>query len=276
MKKFNRNTSIVLIIFFVLVTSYAAVDLLSLPVEILDAVGVSENSKIQKAQGVAFSSYIVLVVDFFIVLLLIFMFSMNNVNHMAENIVYVEREKQREANDGEDEKSDKVSDEILHKFSSLAASPFNDQKERYNRLLSFLCNEVDASTGALYLTKESEGRRIQEYVAGYAFYLPDSGKLSYEFGEGLVGQSAKSGQDIIINNDVPQGYIKVISGLGEGTPNNLMIIPIKTGDTVNGILEIAGFKTFMQRELDLLKKAGSHFLEEDQISVQSKVDNEVN
>ncbi|MEM1137248.1 MAG: hypothetical protein AAGI07_15525 [Bacteroidota bacterium] len=87
MKSFNRNISIFLIILFVLVTSYATIDLLSLPTDILDAIGISENTKIEKAKEEAFSAYSVLIFDFFIVLLLIFMFSMNNVNHLADNIV---------------------------------------------------------------------------------------------------------------------------------------------------------------------------------------------
>jgi len=265
MKKFNRNTSIILIIFFVLVTSYAAIDLLSLPTEILEAIDISENSKIKEAQSVAFDSYIVLVVDFFIVLLLIFMFSMNNVNHMAENIVYIEREKQSKESELNHEETGVVLDEILHNFSSIGNSSFENSKERNEKLLSYLCNEVEASTGALYINKEIDSKRILEFESGYAFYLPDSGKISYEFGEGLVGQAAASGQEIIINGDIPQGYIKVISGLGEGTPNNLAIIPIKNEDTVNGILEIAGFKAFSELHIELLKKATSYFHEDENI-----------
>lgn len=259
MKKFNRNTSIILIIFFVLVTSYAAIDLLSLPTEILEAIDISENSKIKDAQSVAFDSYIVLVVDFFIVLLLIFMFSMNNVNHLAENIVYIEREKQSKEDELNDEETGLILDEILHNFSSIASGSFTNSKEKYDKLLSFLCNEIEASTGAVYITKEYEGKSVLEYVSGYAFYLPDSRTISYEFGEGLVGQAAISGQELIINGDIPQGYIKVISGLGEGTPNNLVIIPIKNEDSVNGILEIAGFKAFSDLQIELLKKATSYF-----------------
>ncbi len=274
MKKFNRNTSIVLIVLFILVTSYAAVDLLSLPTEILEAIGVSENSMIEKAKSVAYTSYIVLVLDFFIVLLLIFMFSMNNVNHMAENIVYVEREKKADSDMQKETVQGFDIEEALHKCSAIANSGFENLKEKHSKLLGAVCNEVGASTGAVYETVTEDDKRLQKFVAGFAFYLPDSENLKYEFGEGLVGQVAKSGNEIVVSDDVPQGYIKVLSGLGEGSPNNLIILPIKEKEAVKGILELAGFKKFNQDEIDFLRKVSTYFYEKDEALVENEVEQE--
>ncbi len=43
-------------------------------------------------------------------------------------------------------------------------------------------------------------------------------------------------------NDLPEGYVKVISGLGSHKPEYLAIIPLLDRDEVIGILEIATFK----------------------------------
>ena len=274
MKKFNRNTSIVLIVFFILVTSYAAVDLLSLPTEILEAIGVSENTKLEKAKDVAFTSYMVLVLDFFIVLLLIFMFSMNNVNHMAENIVYVEREKKEKNQKQTEVKHGFDVDAALHKCSTIANGNYETDKEKYNKLLAVICEEIKVSTGALYETLVEGDKRTLKYVTGFAFYLADSESLQFEFGEGLVGQAAKSGNEILVSNDVPQSYIKVLSGLGESSPNNLIILPIKEKEAVKGILELAGFNQFSQSEIDFLRKASAYFYSEEKVKVEEGVEQE--
>lgn len=266
MKTFNRNISIVLIILFVLVTFYAAIDLLSLPNDILESIGISENTKIEQARKVAFSSYTVLIIDFFIVLLLIFMFSMNNINHMAENIVYVEKEKQAEDQENYRRDGDNIAmEESLHKLQSLSISEYDSDKKKFEKLLAFVCNEVKASAGALYTTVTYDNLKFQEFVAGYAFYMPDSEKLKFEFGEGLVGQAAKSGNDVIISEAMPQGYIKITSGLGEAEPNNLSIIPIKIDEDVKGVLEIASFSKFNQSQINFLKEASSYIISIDDV-----------
>jgi len=276
MKKFNRNTSIILIVLFILVTSYAAIDLLSLPIDILDSIGVSENTKVKKAQDVAFGSYIVLVLDFFIVLLLIFMFSMNNVNYMAENIVYVESEKKSEENELEEVQFGFDLEAAIHRVSTLANNNFENTKDKHTKLLNAICHEVEAVTAALYETDdEVDGKRFQKFNVGFAFYMPDSESLRYEFGEGLVGQAAKSSREIIINGEIPEGYIKVLSGLGESTPNNLIVLPIKEEESVKGILELAGFKKFEQKEIDFLRRASTYFTEDEENVVSDQVEEQI-
>ena len=48
----------------------------------------------------------------------------------------------------------------------------------------------------------------------------------------------------------------ITSGLGEATPNCLVIVPLKFNDAVEGILEIASFKPFQQHEIDFLERIG--------------------
>jgi putative methionine-R-sulfoxide reductase with GAF domain len=64
--------------------------------------------------------------------------------------------------------------------------------------------------------------------------------LSYEFGEGLIGQSAAGARTLYVD-DIPEGYIKIISGLGSASPKYLLIVPMKQQDHATGVLEIASF-----------------------------------
>ena len=127
---------------------------------------------------------------------------------------------------------------------------------RLERVLRTLCNQLEACQGALFLTIESEGRRFIDFRAGYAYCLPESGQLRFEFGEGLAGQVAKEGQGVHLSS-VPDQYIAVLSGLGKASPNHLIIAPIhRSGEStpVAGVLEIASFRAFTAVDEELIQR----------------------
>ena len=51
---------------------------------------------------------------------------------------------------------------------------------------------------------------------------------------------------------VPEGYVKISSGLGEAAPANLAIVPILFEDQVLGVIELASFAPFSQVQTDFL------------------------
>jgi hypothetical protein len=114
------------------------------------------------------------------------------------------------------------------------------EKEAVYAALQVVCKQLDAGQGALYVAKESKGKRIVELTGGYALNRGESSVLSFEYGEGLVGQVAATGQTLAID-DVPEGYITIISGLGSASPRYLLIVPVKTKERLVGVLEIASF-----------------------------------
>lgn len=73
---------------------------------------------------------------------------------------------------------------------------------------------------------------------------------SFAIGEGLVGQVAMEKMPITLT--APQDYIRIGSGLGEGPPACVSVIPFIMGERVLGVLEVASFQRFTQREIDLL------------------------
>ncbi|MEA3450676.1 MAG: GAF domain-containing protein [Bacteroidota bacterium] len=76
----------------------------------------------------------------------------------------------------------------------------------------------------------------------YAFYSTETEK-KFSIGEGLTGQVAKNKKVLLIDN-VPKNYINVASGLGEGTPKYLVLIPIISNNNVLGVIELASFIEF--------------------------------
>ena len=109
------------------------------------------------------------------------------------------------------------------------------------RALGYLAGRVGALAGALYL-RQDDGSLVLE--AAYA-----GGKATREagvgdrFGEhdGLVGQALAS-EELVTVDALPPGYLTIKSGLGEASPEQLLLLPLVHFGRKVGVLELALFK----------------------------------
>lgn len=161
-------------------------------------------------------------------------------------------EKGEQANARQDEGEHELKGKNLDEFKAIAKQETNKEAAG-TKILSALCQKLDASQAALYSRADKGSKRLLQLFASYAFILPESETLQFEFGEGLVGQAAKEGKSVNLQS-VPDGYIKVFSGLGNSTPNYLLLIPIKEKDKVLGVAEIASFTAFSDRDQKLAEE----------------------
>ena len=140
-------------------------------------------------------------------------------------------------------------DRILEKVKSAESL-----KDLAKDFLWSVAKEFDASQGAFFITKTKEdGIHVIQFIAGYAYHLPESETIEFEFGEGLSGQVAKEGKLINIQT-VPDGYIQILSGLGQSSPNSIIIFPIKKEEKVIAVVELASFKNFTKDDEDFLSE----------------------
>jgi putative methionine-R-sulfoxide reductase with GAF domain len=141
----------------------------------------------------------------------------------------------------QENKSETVLSERLAIIEHTLQDNETDVRVKLEKILTGICNELEACQGALYVTRQQEQRRILELAASYAYFFAESKTICYEFGEGLVGQVAKEGRTINIST-IPEGYITIVSGLGSSSPNHLIIVPLNYENVVFGVLELASFK----------------------------------
>lgn len=127
-------------------------------------------------------------------------------------------------------------------------------KDIFQNGLQAVCKQLDAGQGAVYATVEEDGRRKVELKGGYALSIAESTVIAFEFGEGLVGQAAANGKTLYVD-DVPEGYVKIISGLGSASPKYLLIVPLKKQEQVRGILEIASFTPITDDQRKFVEEA---------------------
>lgn len=127
---------------------------------------------------------------------------------------------------------------------ALIIIPKIDFKERIEdyaeKILQNLARQFELVMGIFYLRNEKTS--VFQPLSTYAWSseLPPA---SFEMGEGLTGQVAKNKVPMKVDN-IPDDYIKIISGLGTGSPKNLLIVPLLLNKETIGILELASFKEF--------------------------------
>ncbi|WP_102349160.1 response regulator [Bacillus sp. Marseille-P3661] len=107
--------------------------------------------------------------------------------------------------------------------------------------ISKLTPIVGASYGVFYMKNEREEKLTK--IASYASVETDINVKSIRFGEGLVGQAALENQTILVDS-LPDNYIHIKSGLGQGAPTHLLILPVEYEGKVIAVVEMASFKAF--------------------------------
>ncbi|NUO99079.1 MAG: HAMP domain-containing protein, partial [Nonomuraea sp.] len=127
-----------------------------------------------------------------------------------------------------------------------------DLVEVADLILRELTPLVSAQYGAFYLA-DTDDRELA-FIAGYGAAhdaLPDPGTP----GPGLIRQAALEHERILLE-DVPPGYIKVHTGLGEAAPASVVVLPILFEDKVLGVIELASFSRFSDVHLAFFDQFG--------------------
>ncbi|MFF3322933.1 HAMP domain-containing protein [Streptomyces sp. NPDC002889] len=128
-------------------------------------------------------------------------------------------------------------------------------------IMSELTPVVSAQHGAFFLA----------LATGNGSDVSGSGELSYELcmrgsygysaglmptsfrpGETLIGTAAEEKRTIQVN--VPPGYLKISSGLGEASPAYVIVLPVLFEGKVLGVIELASFQPFTQIQRDFLNQ----------------------
>lgn len=259
MKVSVKRTGTIFTILFVVGILVTAWMLYQLPENLVYRATVIDLKELEVIQPILNELNIVVASVFMLGLLAIITFLLNHRTADIQNETLPEQQKesreQPERVENEEEVEEIFQGVDLDQINLMLAEK-EDNKQKLNNVLNKICNHIEAVQGALYVVTKEKNIKYIELMAAYAYHKPESEEIRYEFGEGLAGQVAKEGKRVNIN-EVPEGYIKVISGLGDTTPNNLLIVPLKKGNTVIGVVEIASFKAFRKGDIAYLEQVFS-------------------
>ncbi len=151
-------------------------------------------------------------------------------------IIYKNFDKEKAGQDFIEKKSKDKALKISENF--VADLDKIDNVEKFTeKVLSKLAKNFHIVQGIFYLWNEKKQSFVQTNT--FAFYSTEA-ENEFITGEGIHGQVAKDQKFLLIDN-IPDDYVKVGSGLGEGKPKYLAFIPVVSNEKTIAIIEFATF-----------------------------------
>lgn len=145
----------------------------------------------------------------------------------------------------------------LAEISDILRRHVDSLEELSNQVIAYLVRYLKANQGAIFIADDEENQPAQTLTmtACYAYNKKKYLNSTISVGQGLVGQTFLEKESIYLKQ-IPQDYINITSGLGEASPNSLLLIPLIVDETIEGVIEIASFKEFSQDDKLFLEKVG--------------------
>jgi two-component system, sensor histidine kinase and response regulator len=110
----------------------------------------------------------------------------------------------------------------------------DDYAEFGQQLLGYLTAWMGADLGAFFV-RDAASNEFRCF-AGYG--VDPAGCGTFKPGEGLIGEAGASGR-IVMCRDLPEGSLRIQSGLVSAKPQTVVVVPISGSDRVIAVLELA-------------------------------------
>ena len=162
-------------------------------------------------------------------------------------------DQQSTANDNQKQQKQKDHlrvDEILARIMPSSKIHFDNVKVFTEIVLQSIAKELNIVQGLVFVLNKAD--QMFHSAGEYAFYSEEP-PHSFTLGDTLTGQVAKN-QQLLNLNELPEGYITILSGLGKSNPRHLVIAPIVFNGESIGVVELASFKPFSENDELLIRK----------------------
>lgn len=141
----------------------------------------------------------------------------------------------------------------VNKLSELFQK-YSDQPQMfYERCITFLIEYLEMTQGNIFIVSPDEKNPVLQLKSAYAYDRNKYLEQEVHPGEGLVGQCYLEEKKIYLTN-VPQGYMRIKSGLGDVEPGCLIIFPLISNDQILGVIELAGFEALTDEKSNFIDR----------------------
>ncbi len=138
-------------------------------------------------------------------------------------------------------------------FSEILQENYTEYKSLSNTVVKFLVRHFKIPQIAFFIAKyENRVLKKLHLISAYAYDKTRTQHVDFAVGESLVGRCAEEMKPIIIT-DIPPDYTNISSGLGNEIPKFLTLIPLINDQKIQGVLELASFKTLPKYKQDFLE-----------------------
>ncbi|XMT39041.1 response regulator [Leptospira interrogans] len=119
-------------------------------------------------------------------------------------------------------------------------------------VITFLSNYLNANVGAIYLCDDSE---CSLSVFGkYGFISENRSSERFALNEGLIGQVAAEQKRIFLT-DVEEGSLRILSGILDTKPKQILIVPFVFEGKTQGVIELGKLDSFSPSEIEFIESS---------------------
>lgn len=137
--------------------------------------------------------------------------------------------------------------ELVRNAQSLSLSELLDKS------LSKLVRMVDAFQGSMVTISNDAAEKSLVVAASFAVDRALQKHRRIQIGDGLLGQCVLEKAPVYLT-DLPAGFFKISSGLGEAKPTTLLIVPMAYKEECVGAIELGFFQKLAQHQLEFVNK----------------------
>jgi len=143
--------------------------------------------------------------------------------------------------------------EGIAKFSDIIVSAGNDVKKMSSGILSELVEYAGVAMGAVFVVNDENPQDIYLQMESSYALSRENNFTRCKPGEGYVGTCYTEKKTMMIA-DLPKGYVRLASGLGEVMPECIYLIPIQYSDTIQGVIEVASLQRLEDYKVKFMEK----------------------
>ncbi len=152
----------------------------------------------------------------------------------------------------EDKRQNWISEGVAQ-LGEVLRSERDDVRELSFLIIQKLVKYMNLEMGSLFVTDESDPEHpVLNMVTSYAYDRRKYATMTLEWGVGLPGTCAQE-KELIFVTDVPPDYFEVSSGVGSSKPNCILLVPLKMGMRVLGVVELATVRLLRPFEIDFVE-----------------------
>ncbi|MFA7384260.1 MAG: response regulator [Desulfurivibrionaceae bacterium] len=119
-----------------------------------------------------------------------------------------------------------------------------------HNILEVLVEVIDAQAAVFYLAQDDDTLRL---LKAYGTDEAVEARPLISRGHGIIGRALHQGKPLVIN-DLPPGYLKISSSLGEADAAGVVVAPIYFENQLLAVIELGRHKPFTPREELLLDR----------------------
>lgn len=162
-------------------------------------------------------------------------------------------------------------DSNLTKFDDVLRENYDKSIEDFSEAITtYLCTLTDAMRGAFFVM--SAAKDCLNFQGGYACTERSLKKTSFEIGESVVGQVAKSHRISHIR-DIPFQNVYLDSSAGQLSARCMVVVPLIFNEEVYGVVELIFLHNLEDKYIDLLtrlSKSAAAMLQSIQNNIKTK------